>query len=306
MLRKFLCVLVVVLGVFCVSKPANAGMYPTLAALDAGDEYALNPYSAANGWFRPLGTSDGTEHWWSGVLIDPYHVLTAGHPMTSGYTFTGLQFGLGSNIYTDPGETRTVVQTFLYPGYTGGWGGSLNDIAICRLDQGIFDVPIPVRETNPALDALLIGSTIEAFGYGTPASNEGGFLPFDGQERGGENLIRRIGWANAGIGDNYMLWDFGPINMTASLPDEYQATAGCSGGGVFDQNGKFIGLMDYQLYDHTFTGAIRVSLYDTWINQTTADVPEPGTLAILSTLFATGAGARVIRRLRRRRKNQVK
>ena len=49
-------------------------------------------------------------------------------------------------------------------------------------------------------------------------------------------------------------------------------------------------------YDYGYTGGLRVSLYNDWINQTMASVPEPGTIVLLIT------GAGIFPFLRRRKR----
>ena len=69
---------------------------------------------------------------------------------------------------------------------------------------------------------------------------------------------------------------------------------------ILGEDGSLMGLMSFQLYDYEYTGAIRVSLYNDWINETTSSVPEPATLV----MFATGSLA-LLPRLLRRRKRQA-
>lgn len=300
-------VCVVLVGLLFTSGPAFAGMLPSPDALEQSRQFAItSPESEATGWFRASGTSDGSDYWWSGTLIDPWHVLTVGHGPAGTVGYTGLQFGLSPNMNNpDLATTRTVVKTTLYSDYPGGgaWGGSYNDIAVCKLDTPIYGVNYATWESDPANDANLLGSTLDMFGMGMPGTYSDGLLTSTGDEHGGQNVVKRFGWSGLGISSNYALWDFGPAWSTPTLALEYQGTPGDSGGGVF-YNNKLVAMLDFQLGNYAYTGALLVAPYDSFIRGATADVPEPGTLMLLAS--ALGGGGPFAFVFVRRRKNQIK
>ena len=208
------------LGLIFASTPAQAGMFATEEALQAADELAQGSMFASTGYLHILGASDGLDHWGSAVLIDPHFALVAGHELSSGVSYTGLQFGLGSNIFTDPGEMRTVTATYIYPDYPGGgaWGGSLNDIGLVYFADPILDYTPVTRRTDPSLD--LVNEHVWMAGFGDPGTYSDGILPADGQKLAGENIANRIGWGSHGVGSNYLIAEFGPARGTSSLPFE--------------------------------------------------------------------------------------
>ena len=169
--------------ILCVpglTTPAKAGMFATEEALQGADERAQDPMFAANGWIGELNFNGDVFHWGSAVLVAPNWILFAPHGRSQDLSL-GLKFGLGSNVFTDPGVTRTITAEYWYPGYTGGWGGSLNDIALAYFPDPILDVAPVIRRTDPTLD--LVGEHVVMAGYGQPGTYAGGLLPGDGQER---------------------------------------------------------------------------------------------------------------------------
>jgi hypothetical protein len=261
------------------SVPAQAGMMRDDVPSSEYEAHSQDTMFDSVGWLGMLGPSGDVEHWGSAVLIDPHWILLAGHEVFA-YDNTGLQFGLGSNVLTDPGEIRTVSATFVFPGYTGGWGGSLDDIALGYLADPILDVT-PAERFRGTDE---VGTHVNIAGYGLPGTPSGWLGEHDGQQRAGENIIDGIGYSIFGFGPNYLLADFGSLVGTRSLALEFGATDGDSGGGWFNDAGELVALNAFQWSNYRDTGAIRVSEYNTWIDETIA-VPEPTTWVMLLTLL---------------------
>jgi hypothetical protein len=281
MLRQFSCRSALVLSLISFSvTAAQAGMMLDGAPSSQYEAYTLNPLYQASGWFGLLDSSGNLAHEGSAVLVSPSWVLFAGHEI-AGMEYSSLQFGLGSNVFTNPAQTRSVVATYLYPGYTGGVGGSADDLALGLLSSPIQDVTPATRFRGTDQ----VGTHVSIVGFGTPGTPSTGMAIYDGTERGGENVVDRIGWSTVVIGSNYVLADFGPLWFTPSLPLEFGGTAGDSGGGWFDDQGRLMAVSCFEWGSSAYTGGIRLSLYNDWIDTTIgAAVPEPATWII----FASG------------------
>ena len=202
----------------------------------------------------------------SGVVIDEHWLLISGHQVTD-QTYTSLVFGTGTNLFTDPGETYAIADLITYPGYSGGWGGARDDIALAYSPSPIAITPaVRFTGTDEA------GSHVSIVGYGTPGTTSGGLGVYDGEKRGGENIVDRIGHGIFGFGTNYFIADFAPLNLvpTPSLPLEFGVTPGDSGGGWFNDSGELVALSAFQYSDYKYSGGIRITQYNSWIDQTIA------------------------------------
>ena len=93
------------LGLLFAGAAAQAGMFGTEEALQSADERCAERHLRLR--LAGLGStiqSGNLAHVGSAVLIDPNYILLTGHGWA--YSYTSLQFGLGSNVYTNPGQTR--------------------------------------------------------------------------------------------------------------------------------------------------------------------------------------------------------
>ena len=136
--------------------------------------------------------------------------------------------------------------------------------------------------------AVGVATHVSIIGYGAPGTPSGGVGELDGTRLGGENGVDSIGDDIFGTGTNYVLADFGPLRAvpTPSLPLEFGLTGGGSGGGWYDDQGQLIALSCFEYAHNKYSGAIMVSSYNDWIDQTIgASVPEPATWVI----FVSGA-----------------
>jgi hypothetical protein len=161
MVRQFSCRSALVLSVIAFGGAAQAGMMLDGVPSSQYEAYALNPLYHASGWLTAADSSGTLVSWGSAVLIDPHWILMSGHQLY-GKTYSTVQFGLGSNILTSPGETRSVATTYWYPDYAGGVGGSTSDIALGYLVDPIFDV-LPAARFTGAVD---VGTHVSIIGYG--------------------------------------------------------------------------------------------------------------------------------------------
>jgi len=231
------------------------------------EAYAQDPMFEPVGWFGTYDLTGTLVTKGSAVLIDPHWVLLTGHQLYE-HSYSELRFGLGPNILTDPGETRTVATTIIYPDYAGGWGGSLNDIALGYIEDPILDVT-PADRFRGTDEA---GTHVSIVGYGRPGTATAGLGDYDGEKRGGENIVDSIGDGVYGFGTNYYLAEFGPLVLfpSPSLPLEFGVTPGDSGGGWFNDSGELVALSAFQYADYAYSGGIRITQYNSWIDETIA------------------------------------
>ena len=136
--RKVCVCLALVLCLLCSGVTAQAGMMLD-GVPSAHEAYALNAAYQASGWLIAADSSGTLVSHASAVLIDPYWILFSGHQLY-GKTYSTVDFGLGSNMFINPGETRTVTVTYIYPDDAGDVGGSTNDIALGYPVNPILDV----------------------------------------------------------------------------------------------------------------------------------------------------------------------
>ena len=207
----------------------------------------------------------------SGVLIDSNWVLTAGHVVDEA---TSLNFTLGQVTYSGASWVP-------HP----KWKGDLlagYDIGLVNLSTAVVNVTPVGRYTGSAE----LGAEATIVGYGMTGTGLTGATTFDGQKRGGENVIDALygrGWKNQRL----FLCDFDnptdPSDNTygSSLPLdlEFLIAPGDSGGGLFlDVGGdtwqlagvnSFIGWSDED-GDSDYgdiSGHTRVSVFDSWIDK---------------------------------------
>jgi hypothetical protein len=259
------------------------------------------------GWMAGLH-SDGLGHpTGSGVYLGDGWVLTAAHVVEGSINasgFVNLMFGVGPNYYNNWGEYGMADAWYIYPGYSSSAGnGQTPDLALVHLSTSL-SVSAAVIYSGTVQG----GDTISMVGYGVPGTDSTGPLTYDGEKRGGDNILS--GFGSDGSLDyslyssSYMFAEFDWLNQ---MPLECMGSPYDSGGGVFmEGSGQWYltGIMDFTtgpgtaglLYGFS-TGALDVTQYSGWIDETRADVPEPGTLI----MFATGSLALLSRRLLRRK-----
>ncbi|MCB0325383.1 MAG: trypsin-like serine protease, partial [Bdellovibrionales bacterium] len=125
------------------TEKAHAAIYNTFTALNQADEFALDATFSSVGLF--VGTSvNGIETIaGSGVLIDPWWVLTAGHvPFSSpGQYYQSMEFNLAPNVGQNLDQFVGAAAFFTFPGYSSNIpAGQGDDIGLVRLSEPIFSV----------------------------------------------------------------------------------------------------------------------------------------------------------------------
>lgn len=275
---------------------ARAAIFNDLATLEQADDFALDPMFDSTGWFT-VQNQDGSFFGGSGVLIDPYWVLTAGHVLLEEGTsqWDAFAFSTAPSAYDAVDSLIAADAAFVFDGYNQDMQpGSGSDIGLVRLSEPILDVDPAVRFRGTDQE----GTHFYSAGYGRPGiwPNEG---DFDGIKRAGENIADTFGGLGGIVQEQYWVSNF---NFSGdALPLEWQGSSLDSGGGWYSDIGgqmHLIGISNFVRGQNTMTGGLRLSLYNDWIDETMASnqVPEPATWV----MFASGMlGALAARRRRR-------
>ena len=255
------------------SQSANAGLVITddQGYLDRADNH---PYV---GW---VGSSDPSfsDVRASGVLINPHWVLTAGHVAANSSTlqlFDSLEFGLGSNYKTNPGETMFASEVFLHPTYAGGDTGY--DLALVYFENP-FTTVIPVNLYD---GVIVAGMDSDIAGYGVYQEVDSSIQTNTGDRRAGNNLIGEVGYP----GDQFAITYLRSPTSSKYRPLGMAGTRGDSGGGLLI-DGELAGINKAgSLFNSYGTITIYTLLDRDWINATIASrpssIPEPSSFTIL-------------------------
>ena len=223
----------------------------------------------------------------SGVLIAPDWVLTNAHVINSKVVgmFDTMAFSLSNSVYSEPPNYHLSDALFVYPDY-------VNDAQIgTGIDLGLIHLSTPVADATPATRFYGTdqrGTLMFCAGFGKPgvANNDGGvFGVFDGKGRAGSVV------ANHFANDNFSLvvsgytkpeyWLARMLSHGTKL--EWLLSPGDSGGSWFadtDQNGTYelVGISSFTwgYYDFdSYSGAVRVSMFNDWIDTTIANWTSP-------------------------------
>lgn len=241
----------------------------------------------------------------SGVLLDPWHVLTAAH-VVAGQSAASIQFRLNAGTP----ETLNAASVNVHPGYTGTTPGTdgvwHDDLAIVRLAAPATSASGYALYTGSAA-----GQTITLAGYGGRGDGSAGVTA--GANAGiktvGQNRLDLLLPDEDGGGANEVfLFDFdGPTsssnvfgqavsaNLTLGASVEAQFAGGDSGSPVFVQengvwkilgvanfNGSLTGLPGSNVLFGSIGGGSLVAPYAEWIASTVATpVPEADTWLML-------------------------
>ncbi|MFN7088052.1 MAG: trypsin-like serine protease [Burkholderiales bacterium] len=293
----------------CLATPAHALVG---GALDAN--LASSPFAGAGAVIVNGGT-------FSGVLLDPWHVLTAAH-VVAGRPAAAIQFRLNAGA----AETLSAAAVTVHPGYAGTTPGSdgvwHDDLAIVRLAA-----PATSASGYPLYTGPAAGQTIALAGYGGTGDGSAGVTAAasPGLKRSGQNRVDLVLPDDDGSGaDEVFIFDFdgptaasnvfgaaAPANLTLGANLEAQFAGGDSGSPVFindngiwkifgvaNFNGSTTGLPGSNVLFGSVGGGSLVAPYAGWIAQTvTTPVPEADTWAML--LAGLGVVSRAAARRRR-------
>ena len=269
---------------------AEAAIFNTAAALEQSAIFALDPV------FDPVGLLVGTNSVGAnfvagtGVLIDPYWVLTAGHVNFASFAnpWDEMRFFPSPDVLNNQDYVFHADAWFAYPGHDRTVpAGKGNDIGLVRLVDPIFDIAPAIRFYGEDVE----GTEMIMAGYGNPGvwPNEG---DFDGIRRAGQNIGDSFGFSLGANSAEEQFWvaRFSQFTSENPFPVEWQLSKNDSGGGWFaeiDGMMQLVGIGSFWAGNHDLSGATRVSLYNDWIDATMAahpapSVPEPSSLLLMS------------------------
>lgn len=289
----------------CVAAPAHALVG---GAVDAN--LASSPFAGVGAVIVNGGT-------FSGVLLDPWHVLTAAH-VVAGRPAGTIQFRLNAGA----AETLSAAAVTVHPGYAGTTPGTdgvwHDDLAIVRLAAPATSASGYALYTGPAA-----GRTIVLAGYGGTGDGSAGVTAGANStiKRSGRNRVDLVLPDDDGSGAaEVFVFDFDgptaasnvfgpavPGNLTLGASIEAQFAGGDSGSplfindngvwkifGVANFNGSTTSLPGSNVLFGSVGGGSLVAPYADWIARTVATpVPEADTWALLlAGLGAVGWAAR--------------
>jgi len=231
----------------------------------------------------------------SAVRLNENYAITSAHVVTgpNGSLVPGdITLTDGPNFLTSPGNSYSVSQIIVFPGYDDPNGNNFG--------RSVPDISILVGNFGPGEIATLAGaaegSGVVHTGYGF--SGIPGEVTMDGNIRGWLGEVDLD--ADAGSNHDYYNSTFYSANSN-SLELSGKIIDGDSGGGVFDASGNLIGLNTARLGSDSDAsgGSIYLDLghpdVQDFIYTNTNLVPEPGSLSLL----AAGAGIAAFRRRQR-------
>lgn len=299
--------LVIVFAALCgFSGKSRAAVIRHDVPSSAYENFFLDPRFQSVGWL--LGQNEtGNYVAGSAVLIAPDWVLTAGHVIdnpTLGI-YDNMWFSLSDSIYTEPPAYVFADQLIVYPGYSGSQQYGTG------VDLGLLHLSSPVTGVTPAerfRGTDQRGTLMFTAGFGTLGTGTSGLGAYDGIGRAGSVIAETFASDPPGVYGESQYWNAEmhiPLDALAQ-PLEWQTSPGDSGGGWFANiDGRFqlVGIDSYYRGFYGYggdSGAIRVSLYNDWIDSHVAAVPEPSTFAYVIAAAMTGGIVRLIRRHRRK------
>lgn len=218
----------------------------------------------------------GQSVWVSAVLLDPTHVLTAGHCVVSKtdvpYTFGPVIEG---SSYTNPTAASTVVSAVVNPNMNFGDPFAGTDEAILTLAS-----PLPMQVPT-VMGTMNLGDILTCVGVGNYGSPSTGEFPQNGPFRAFEAPVEQFGdpYSVTYIAPEYALLDFDPYS---GLPLNGKGMNGDSGSPAYNEAGRLVGVVTGQSGDTTEVGNTDVDTLDQpWIDSVIG-VPEPSGLSLLA------------------------
>jgi secreted trypsin-like serine protease len=299
---------------------------PALALVEG----VVDPNLASSPWAGVVSITPTTGGTFSGVLIDPWHVLTAAHVVSNNRDSPG-NVVVNLNSGGDQSHRTTASQVFVHPSYTSGntpsdqqfaWN---DDLAVIRLSQPVLDVSAyPLFTGSPGQNGTPATPTFTMVAYGGYADGLSAEVLKGGNpsvKRTGRNQMDDFRDDDEGSGaPEVFLFDFdGPAGSDnlmggTTLGDDVEAgyAGGDSGSPVFIlDNGvwKIAGIAAFHgdppsilgnaLQFGAIGGGMLVAPYVSWIQsqQSVSPVPEPQTwVMLLAGLGLVGLAAGRTRR----------
>jgi hypothetical protein len=228
----------------CLTSNANAILMPSLSNYDAHKALSDDPkfrFAAS----IEVTRADGTILRSSGVAIAPNIVLTAAHVVpstTSTATVTGVMFG--PNVFV-PGALRlSAVSWERYPGYIFGSSNYHTlDFGLVYLDGFISGL------TPVAFGPATLGQVVTIVGYGRFAElNASTSQESLGDRLAGHAPVSGISsqWPSISYLNTFLAPDSPANSLNAT------ALPGDSGGPVFDEDGRILGIHTGQMNGFSF------------------------------------------------------
>ncbi|MFI4854774.1 MAG: trypsin-like peptidase domain-containing protein [Phycisphaerales bacterium JB065] len=243
-------------------------------ALERGAAYSVK---YPNTFWITAQDSTGQPLQFSGVRINDWYGLTAAHGFRyQDQVYSNHTIGTGSNLLTDKGRTFGVSRVWIHPDWTREVEGNSVDLAIVRFDS-------PWRGEEVAIGSAAEGDRLTCIGFGLPATSLDGELPYDGERRafqfpfeGYGSTLGALGRSILDLGDGYLRGRYYPFGYSGHLPLGGLAGPGCSGAGVWNQNGEVVGvcsIVPFFPLDFASMYAQRLDVHADWINSIAFSTP---------------------------------
>jgi hypothetical protein len=273
------------LGIGAIAETSKGALMPD-GSNDAPYIALASQYAGQLVYFQETSPS-GQVGYGSAVRINSEWALTAGHNAIGPLGLDTFNSVGNSPDFNDPLLTVAVSGDVIDPQYDRTFESP--DAALIHFSSAL-----------PGKDAVLgpapaVGSVVTSAGYGTYGTPSTGSHPEDGNSRGWNAPI--VIGNPSDVSDTYYLsTDFDSVD---NVPLNGKGLGGDSGGPVFDSLGDLVGINIAQQGNLDSIGTtvfLNLAESDTreWIENTTALVPEPGTLTL-------AGGAAIGLLLRRRR-----
>ncbi len=235
-----------------------------------------------------VSLQSGTFHFCGGSILNANWILTAAHCVEDGPPSRILA---GSTARNGTGQTRTVAQVVIYPGYVDPTLGK--DVALMRLSSPlnldgstVQSIPI-VTVADAAAGATNAGVVARVTGWGTTSTTSSPVT----LQTVDVNLI-----TNAQAQSSYPNETITPDQLAAAAPGK-DACQGDSGGPlsvVHNGTRKLAGVVSwgYGCADARYPGMYaRVSPFESWINSYINGAPPPPATVLLEQTSLSGTSS---------------
>ncbi len=229
--------------IFLMALPASGDYIRSGTAFSSYVDFAVTKAQEAVAIDHPAQQVGYTQSC-SGVLLDPWTVLTAGHCVTD----TNLKLLPNPNLYTisyginknNPTFVATGQSVILHPNYgNASNGGRVYDLALIILSTPLYDV---LQYGNLGTVSPKIGDVLTGFGYGIKGNSAVGVInpnnpnlnPDSPYLSAYQSIVDRVGITNP----PYMF----EMQFSQALQYGGNAAPGDSGGGIENANGDIVGI----------------------------------------------------------------